>query len=105
MSDRFKPISEGLGSLLARLEEGARARADLTARVREVLPEPEKGHVLSVTYKDDTLVVLVDSAAWATHIKYAQNQLLARLRAAGETRFTKVKVRIGRSAPDATRGL
>lgn len=96
MSDRFKRISEGLGPLFDRLQQRAQASADLTVRVRSALTGPEKEHVISATYKEDTLVVLADSAAWATHIRYAQNALLERLRTCGETRFTKVKVKVGR---------
>ena len=96
MSDQFKPLSEGLGPILAELERRAQATVDLAARVRGALPGPEKDHVLSATYKDQTLVILADSAAWATHIRYAQSELLERLRATGETRFTKLKVKVGR---------
>ena len=96
MSDRFKPLSEGLGPLLAELERRAQATVDLAASVRAALTGPEKDHVISAAYKDETLIVLADSAAWATHIRYAQTELLARLQAAGETRFTKMKVKVGR---------
>lgn len=96
MSDRFKPLSEGLGPLFQELERRAKATVDLAARVREALAGPEKDHVVSATYKDETLIVLADSAAWATHIRYAQTELLDALRARGETRFTKLKVKVGR---------
>jgi hypothetical protein len=96
MPDRFKPLSEGLGPMFEDLERRAQATVDLAARVREAMPGPEKDHVVSAAYKEQTLVVLADSAAWATHIRYAQADLLARLHAAGETRFTKVKVKVGR---------
>jgi hypothetical protein len=96
MSDRLKPLSEGLGTLFENLERRAQATVDLAARVREALSGPEKEHVVSATYRAETLVVLADSAAWATHIRYAQQDLLAQLRATGETRFTKLKVKVGR---------
>jgi hypothetical protein len=98
MSDRFKPMSESLGPLFADLERRVQATVDLTARVRAALTGPEKDHVISVSYRDDTLVVLADSAAWCPHIRYAQQQLLEKLRAAGETRFTKLRVKVGRPA-------
>ncbi len=96
MSDRLKPLTEGLGPLFADLERRVQATIDLATRVREALPGPEKDHVVSAAYKDQTLTVLADSAAWATHIRYAQKDILAKLRAAGETRFTKLKVKVGR---------
>ena len=95
MSDRLKPLSEGLGPLFANLERRAQATVDLATRVRAALSAPEKDHVLSASYRDDTLVVMVDSAAWASHIRYAQHELLERLRAGGETQFTKLRVKVG----------
>ena len=98
MSDRLKPLAEGLGAAFQKLEQGAKDRLDLTALVRETLNGPEKEHVVTVSYRDETLIVLADSAAWCPHIRYAQREILAKLHAAGETRFTKLKVRVGRPA-------
>lgn len=95
MSERLKPISAGLGPLFAALERRAQATVDLAARVRSALAGPEKDHVLSASYRDDTLIVIVDSAAWASHIRYAHQELLERLHAAGETQFTKIRVKVG----------
>lgn len=96
MSDSFKPLSAGLGGVLADLERRAQSTLELADRVRAALPGPEKDHVLSAVYRADTLVVLADAAAWATHIRYAQQTLLERFHAAGETHVTKVKVKVGR---------
>jgi hypothetical protein len=96
MSDPMKPLTEGLGPLFADLERRVQARVELADRVRAALRGPEKEHVVSVSYRDDTLIVLADSAAWCPHIRYAQQALLEQLHAAGETQFTKVKVRVGR---------
>jgi hypothetical protein len=96
MSDPMKRLTEGLGPLFADLERRVQARVELADRVRAALPGPEKDHVVSASYRDHTLIVLADSAAWCPHIRYAQQTLLERLRADGETQFTKVKVRVGR---------
>ena len=96
MSDRFKPLSSGLGPLIARLEERAKAAQDVSARVREALPSPEKEHFLSASYRDDTLVISMDSAAWSSRVRYDQQTLIDALHAAGETRVTKIRVRVGR---------
>ena len=96
MSDRLKPLSEGLSTAFQKLERAAQDRLDLAILVRATLEGPEKEHVLSVSYRDETLVVLADSAAWCPQIRYAQRVLLAKLHAAGETRFTKLKVKVGR---------
>jgi hypothetical protein len=89
MSDRFKHVAEDLGGLFTDLERRVQATVDLTTQVRTALQGAEKDHVVSVSCRDETLVVLADSAAWCPRIRYA-------LRARGETRFTKLKVKVGR---------
>jgi hypothetical protein len=96
MSDRFKHVAEDLGTLFADLERRVQSTVDLTVQVRTALQGAEKDHVVSVTCRDDTLVVLADSAAWCPRIRYAQQHVLEALRASGETRFTKLKVKVGR---------
>jgi len=96
MSDRFKHVAETLGPLLADLERRVQSTVDLTMQVRTALQGAEKDHIVSVTCRDDTLVVLADSAAWCPRIRYAQQHVLDALRASGETRFTKLKVKVGR---------
>jgi hypothetical protein len=96
MSDRFKHVAEDLGSMFADLERRVQSTLDLTAQVRTALQGAEKDHIVSVTCRDDTLVVLADSAAWCPRIRYAQQKVLDALRASGETRFTKLKVKVGR---------
>jgi hypothetical protein len=95
MSERMKPLSEVVSSLLSDLEQRVKTRIDLTERVRAALPGPEKDHVLSVTYRGETLIVIADSAAWCAHIRYAQQTLFERLQG-GEMQFTKLKVKVGR---------
>ncbi|HEY4369688.1 MAG TPA: DciA family protein [Steroidobacteraceae bacterium] len=92
----MKPLHAGLGPLIKDLERRAQATLDLAAKVRQALPGPEKDHVVGANDRGDTLVVLADSAAWGSHIRYAQQELLLRLQAAGETQFTKVRVKVGR---------
>ena len=96
MSDRFKHVAEDLGALFTDLERRVQATVDLTTQVRTALQGAEKDHVVSVSCRDETLVVLADSAAWCPRIRYAQQQVLDALRASGETRFTKLKVKVGR---------
>jgi hypothetical protein len=91
----MKPVTAGLGPMFAALEQRARATVDLTSKVRDALEGDEKHHVISASYQGDTLVVIADSAAWCPHIRYAQDSLREKLRAAGETQFTKLKVRVG----------
>jgi len=95
MSDRMKSLADGLGPLFANLEQRARDHLNLTDKVRAALHGDEKEHVISASYHGDTLIVVADSAAWCPQIRYAQTVLIERLRAAGETQFTKVKVKVG----------
>ena len=97
MSDRFKRIGDALGPILKDLERRAQATQDLSARVRDTLPEPEKQHFLSASYREDALVISMDSAAWCSRLRYEQQPLIDALHAAGETRVTKIKVRVGRA--------
>ncbi len=95
MSDRMKSLADSLGPLVANLEQRARDHLNLTEKVRVALDGDEKEHVISASYRGDTLIVVADSAAWCPQIRYAQAVLLERLRAAGETQFTKIKVKVG----------
>jgi hypothetical protein len=101
MSDRSKqglqPILSGLGSRIAALEQRAQKTIELAEKVRAALHEPEKLHVVSASYRTDTLIVLMDSAVWCPQVRYAEAELRERLVAAGETQFTKLRVRVGRS--------
>lgn len=99
MSDHLKPLGAGLGPLFESLERRSQAVLDLTAQFRDILAGPEKNHVVSVSYRSDTMIVTMDSAVWCPYVRYAQGALLARLRQAGETRFTKIKVKVGRRLP------
>ena len=96
MSDRFKHVAENLGGLFADLERRVQSTLDLTAQVRTALQGREKDHIVSVSCQGETLVVLADSAAWCPRIRYSQQQVLDALHAGGETRFTKLKVKVGR---------
>jgi len=52
--------------------------------------------VVAANARGETLVVIADSAAWGSHIRYAQQELLERLKSQGETQFTKIRVKVGR---------
>jgi hypothetical protein len=95
----MKPLGTGLGALFADLERRAQETQDLTARVRQALPGEEKDHILSASYRDETLIITMDSAAWGSRVRYLQDAIVDSLRAQGETPFTKVRVRVGRGSP------
>ncbi|HEY5810355.1 MAG TPA: DciA family protein [Povalibacter sp.] len=91
----MKPITQGLGPLFADLERRARETQDLTTKVRQALTGPEKDHVISASYREDTLVVVIDSAAWGSRLRFLQDDLLKRLQDSKATQVTKLHVRVG----------
>jgi hypothetical protein len=96
MADKLRQLTEGLGHSFATLERRTRLMIELGTQVREALTGPEKDHVISASYRDSTLIVIADSAAWSTHIRYAQQQLLERVRGPNDIQFNKLRVRVGR---------
>jgi hypothetical protein len=96
MSGGLKRLGSDLGSLVAQLEQRADTALDLLRQVHDALPEAEKIHVLSANYRQDTLVLVVDSAVWASRIRYCEAALRAALPPQDEKPFTKLKVRVGR---------
>lgn len=94
----LRPLGDVLAPLIADLQQRSREMLDLASRVRAALPSPEKDHVVAASYKDDTLIVVTDSAAWSSRIRYAQATLLEQVRGEGEIQFTKLRVRVGRQS-------
>jgi hypothetical protein len=101
MTNRLKPIGEGLGALFSQLQQRAEASQDLAEKVRASLSGNEKDHVLSASYREETLIIVVDAAVWSARIRYAQEALRKALEAAGEKPFTKLKVRVGKRIADS----
>lgn len=95
MSDGLRSLKEIIGSVLPELERRSHEVASLTSRVQALLAGEEKNHLLTAAIQGETLVILMDSAAWCAHVRYQQDQLRTALHAQGETQFTKVKVRVG----------
>lgn len=98
MTQDFKGILTGLSPGLAKLESRAAAAQNLTERVRQELPENLRPHLVSAARRDSALVLVVDSAAWATRVRYAGRQLQSRLEAKGEPPINKLSVKV-RSSP------
>jgi len=96
MSESLTPLGAGLGVRIEALEQKAKAALALTDRVRAALPDPEKNHVLSASYHDETLVIAADSAAWSTRIRYREQALRDAWSRLGEKPFTHLKVRVAR---------
>ena len=78
--DRPRRIGELLQSGdISRLRQQALVRRELADDVRAQLGADEAAHVVSAHVDDDgTLVVGMDSSAWAARIRYACPELLGR---------------------------
>ena len=83
------------GNDLSQLVERAREAGELDARVRALLPDALAAHVTGAVLHDDTIVVLVDSAAWASQLRFHAPELVKRLapRYDGAVARMRVKVR------------
>jgi hypothetical protein len=104
MSDPLKPLFDGALPVVERLARQAAAAATLGDKVRRMLPEPLRPHVVSANRRGDDLVVIVDSAAWSARVRYAGPGLREQLAAAGEPVAGKVRVRVGRGERIADSG-
>jgi hypothetical protein len=96
MSSAFQPLGLSLPGKVADLERRAKAALSLTEQVRASLPHAQQSHLLSASYRDDTLSVTMDSAAWCPQVRYGAAGLLENLKTNGGPVFAKLKVRVGR---------
>jgi hypothetical protein len=96
MSKSIPSLGFALPGRVADLERRAKAALTLTEQVRECLPEDHKSHLLSASYRDDTLSVTMDSAAWCPQVRYGAEGVLSRLREQGGPEFARLKVKVGR---------
>ena len=72
------PLSELLGQAnptLERLREGAKAAEKTVEAVRQSLPAEGAEHVWGASTDEGVLTVLVESAGWATRVRYAVPEL------------------------------
>ncbi len=98
MSDALKPLGFSLPGRISDLETRAQAALSLTEQVRASLASEHRSHLLSASYRDDTLSVTMDSAAWCPQVHFGAATLLKNLKANGGPDFVKLKVRVGRTA-------
>jgi len=68
--------------------------AALSADLGTVLPSPMREHVRLANIRGDTVVMVADSAAWATQLRYMQHAVLERLREHHEPAVHRFTVKI-----------
>lgn len=81
-------------SALDRLRIGARQLEALTRRVRAVIPADAGSHVVGCAPRPGTVVVFVDTAAWATRLRYLQYEVLAACRQELGERIQRVQFKV-----------
>jgi hypothetical protein len=82
------------GNDLAQLVARARQAGELDARIRTLLPDSLAAHVTGAVLHEDTVVVLVDSAAWASRLRFHAPELVARLAPRYDGVVTRVRVKV-----------
>ncbi len=104
MANNQRPISQILqsgASDLRRLVERSHHWRRLDRRLRALLPAPLASHCRLAGLRQRTLVLLVDSPAWATRARLSVPLLLRRLRAEG---VDEIELRIAPPPTERRRG-
>ena len=84
------------GSRLGDIVQRSRDAESLTCRVQRLLPDDLAAHVVGVTLKDDRLVILADSSAWAARLRFHARDLMEPLRLFCDTDIRGTQVRVHR---------
>jgi hypothetical protein len=98
MSGKPRQLKDLLaGNDLSQLVDRAREAGELASQVRGLLPEELSAHVTGAVLHEETVVILADSAAWASRIRFQAPGLVAQLapRFDGAVAHVRVKVRPG----------
>ena len=82
------------GGDLAQLVARAGEAGELDARVRKFLPEELAAHVTGAVLHEDTAVVLVDSAAWGSRLRFHGPELAKRLAPLYDGAISRVRVKV-----------
>ena len=82
------------GNDLSQLVRRAREAGELDARVRALLPDELASHVTGAALNEDTVVILTDSAAWASRIRFHAPELVKRLAPRYDGAINRVRVKV-----------
>lgn len=94
----LKTLLSQRGSGLERLVAKAAASDPLTRLVLDLVPTDLARHLVSAGTRNETLVLIVDSAAWAPRFRFLDNEIRAGLSGHGlALAKLLVKVRPGRA--------
>ena len=92
-----QPISLGIERLLRSLRGGdRRATVTVFSRWTDLVGDGVAGHVRPLKLDRGTLIVEADDAAWATQMKFLEQDLLSRLRETGDMSVQRLEIRVRR---------
>ncbi len=92
-----QPISHGIERLLRSLRGGdRRATVTVFSRWSDLVGEGVANHVRPLKLDQGTLIVEVSDPAWATQMKFLEEDLLRRLRETGDMSVQRLDVRVRR---------
>lgn len=100
----LKAIIDGPNTALGRLFRRCAETQALTDQVRDILPEPLRHHVVTVSQRDETLYVVADAAVWAARLRFHAMDILTSIGTKQGTSLQKVLVRVHASGADTGRG-
>jgi hypothetical protein len=92
----LQPLASLISQRLESLELEAKAALAVVDQIRQLLPEPEKNHLVSASYQEENLLIRATTPEWCTRIRFHESALREALMAKGAKPFTKLKVRVGR---------
>ncbi|ATG92212.1 DciA family protein [Methylomonas koyamae] len=90
----FKPAAEFNNHQLSLCLNDIAKQRELLALVRIGLPAELSKHVLHCLVSGSVILLYSDSASWASQIRFLANNILEKLRDAGQTNVAKLQVRI-----------
>lgn len=92
-----QPISLGIDRLLRSLRGGdRRATVTVFSRWQDLVGDGVAAHVRPLKLDQGTLIIEVDDPAWATQMKFLEDDLLRRLRDTGDMSVQRLEVRVRR---------
>lgn len=92
-----QPISFGIERLLRSLRGGdRRTTVTVFSRWTDLVGDGVAGHVRPLKLDEGTLIVEVDDPAWATQMKFLEEDLLKRLRESGDMSVQRLNIRVRR---------
>ena len=91
---RLSDLLAGGAPSLARLVQAAKRAETLTDCIRRSVPEEVAAHLVSVGIRGRTLVLVADSAAWGTRLRYLSCEILTFVPDGQEPAPTMVVVKV-----------